>query len=232
MRQTRAIMPARKLPNWLNLNVISTVLISKLLILVFASHAYQIVGESNFSGFESFFGIWNRWDASQYLKIAQDGYTAVGDDRFLIVFFPLYPLLVAIVAFIVRDYLLSGFLVTALASIAAGLLLRKLAILDHGEKTAQLAVVFLFIFPTSYFLHTPYTESLFLSLVIGSFLAARQRSWVVAGILGGLACMTRVNGLVLLPALAYEVWEQYKTEREFNKRWLFLLLIPFGFSLY
>ena len=221
-----------RIPNWLNFNVIATVLISKLLVLTFASHVYQIVGESNFSNSETFLGIWNRWDASQYLKIAENGYTAVGDDRFLIVFFPLYPLLVAIVEFIVRDYILSGFLVTALASLAAGLLLRKLALLDNGEKTAQLAVVFLFIFPTSYFLHIPYTESLFLTLVIGSFVAARQHSWIVAGVLGGFACVTRINGLVLLPALAFEIWEQYRSEQKFNRRWLFLLLIPFGFSVY
>src|ERR1043165_5608014 len=113
-------MPARKLPDWINFNVIAAVLISKLLVLIFASHVYQIVGENNFGNSESFLGIWNRWDASQYLKIAQSGYTPAGDDRFLIVFFPLYPLLVAVVEFVVRDYLLSGFLVTAIASIAAG----------------------------------------------------------------------------------------------------------------
>jgi 4-amino-4-deoxy-L-arabinose transferase-like glycosyltransferase len=126
----------------------------------------------------------------------------------------------------------SAFLVTAMASLAAGLLLRKLALLDYGEKTAQLAVIFLFIFPTSYFLHIPYTESLFLALVIGSFLAARRRMWAAAGILGGLACLTRVNGLILLPAIAFEVWEQYKEEKKFDGRWALLLQIPLGFALY
>ena len=225
-------MPTINWPKWLNLNVVATVLISKFLVLIFASHVYQVVGENRFGGSETFLGIWNRWDASQYLKIAQNGYTAVGDDRFLIVFFPLYPLFVAIGKFITGDYLVSGFLMTAVASIAAGLLLRRLTLLDHSEKTAQLAVVFLFIFPTSYFLHIPYTESLFLTLVIGSFLASRHRSWAIAGILGGLACLTRINGLILLPALAFEVWQQYKTDGKFDKRWLFLFFIPVGFSLY
>ena len=225
------IMPTR-LPSWLNLKVILTVLIAKALVLVFAAQAFLTVGEKPLNANESFLGIWNRWDALQYLKIAQEGYVSKGDDRFLIVFFPLYPALVALLQLIVRDYLLSAFIVSGFASLAAALALRSLVKLDRSERTAQLAVVFLFIFPTSYFLHIPYTESLFLALVIGSFVAARKRYWVWAGVLGGLACLTRINGLILFPALAFEVWIEYRESAQFNKKWLFLILIPFGFGGY
>src|SRR6476646_9061570 len=149
-------MPTR-LPRWLDLNVLLVVLISKVVLLIFAAEAFLVIGEKPFSVNESFLGIWNRWDATQYLKIAQEGYVAAGDDRFLIVFFPLYPALVALMQVVVRDYLLSAFIVSGIASIAAGLVFRALVRLDHSERTAQLAVVFLFIFPTSYFLHIPYT---------------------------------------------------------------------------
>jgi Gpi18-like mannosyltransferase len=211
---------------------IATVLISKALLLVFASQAFLIVGEKPFNKADTFLGIWDRWDASLYLKIAQNGYTAVGDDRFLIVFFPLYPTLIAFGEIFVRDYLISAFLISALASIAAGLGLRELTRLDHSERIAQQAVLFLFIFPTSYFLHIPYTESLFLALVIGAFLAARKRLWMVTGILGGLACLTRINGLILVPALAFEVWDEFRDTRDFNRKWLFLLLVVVGFAGY
>jgi len=221
-----------RFPKWLNLNVIATVLIAKFLILVFGAQAYLIIGEHPYSTSETFLSIWKRWDASLYLNIAQNGYTATGDDRFLIVFFPLYPALVALGHVIARDYLLSAFLIAGIASIAAGLALRELVRLDLSERTAQLSVVFLFIFPTSYFLHIPYTESLFLALVIGSFVAARKRSWIFAGVLGGLACLTRVNGLILLPALAFEVWAEYSETKQVDRRWSFLLLIPAGFSSY
>jgi hypothetical protein len=221
-----------RLPRWLNLNVILTVLIAKALVLIFAAQAFLTVGEKPLNANESFLGIWNRWDAVQYLKIAQEGYVSKGDDRFLIVFFPLYPALVAMLQVIVRDYLLSAFIVSGIASLAAALALRSLVRLDHSERTAQLAIIFLFIFPTSYFLHIPYTEGLFLALVIGSFVAARKRAWVWAGVLGGLACLTRINGLILFPALVFEVWIDYRESAQFNKKWLFLILIPLGFSGY
>ena len=45
--------------------------------------------------------------------------------------------------------------------------------------------MFLLIFPTAYFLHIGYTESLFLALVLGSFLAARTDRWWLAGLSAG-----------------------------------------------
>ena len=103
-------MPTR-LPRWLNINVVLTVLISKILLLIFGAQAFLTVGEKPFNVYETFLGIWDRWDAMQYLKIAQEGYVSTGDDRFLIVFFPLYPALVAAVQVVLRDYLVSAFIV-------------------------------------------------------------------------------------------------------------------------
>lgn len=209
-----------------------TVLVTKVLVLLLGIQAFEIFENRAISTSGGVFGIWQRWDAFQYLKIAQEGYTGIGDDRFLIVFFPLYPLLVSVISFVTSNTLVSAFFVTGIASIALGLVFRQLIRLDHSEKIAQISVLFLFIFPTSYFLHIPYTESLFLALTIGAFLAARKRSWIVAGILGALACTTRINGLILVPALIFEVWEEYRETKSFNARWSFLALVPLGFALY
>jgi hypothetical protein len=88
------------------------------------------------------------------------------------------------------------------------------------------------IFPTAYYLHIGYTESLFLALAIGSVLAARKQCWWAAGSLGGLAWMTRANAAVLVPALAVEAAHQLWTTRRWNWRWLWIGLIPLGFSVY
>ena len=176
-----------KLPRWLDGRVIATVMVTKALTLLFGIHAFEVLENRSVNWAGGILGIWNRWDASHYLKLAEQGYTAVGDDRFLIVFFPMYPLLVSIFGGVTGNYLVGAFFVTTLASLGLGLALRELVKLDHSEKIAQASVLFLFIFPTSYFLHIPYTESLFLALTVGAFLAARKRTWLVAGILGGLA---------------------------------------------
>lgn len=217
---------------WLNPRVIATVLVTKLFILFFGFQAFEMLENKPVSSAGGFFGIWNRWDATHYLKIAEQGYTAVGDDRFLIVFFPLYPGVVSLLGTLTGSYLLSSLVISGLASVALGLLFRELVRLDYSEKVAQFSVLFLFIFPTSYFLHIGYTEGLFLALTVGAFVAARKRSWFIAGMLGLLACTTRVNGLVLLPALLFEAFQEYQETRVVNARWLFLLLVPAGFSVY
>lgn len=217
---------------WLNSNVVATVLSVKALILIFGFQSYQIVTDKPLNDIYWFLGIWKHWDAEQYLAIAQNGYAASGENRFLLVFFPLYPWLIRVFSFIFRDYLLSAFVVSGIASVALGLLFRELVRLDYGEKIAQLSVLFLFVFPTGFFLHIPYTESLFLALAVGCFLAARKRCWIIVGILGALACLTRINGLILLPALAFEVWAEYRETEKFNRKWLYLVLPAVGFGAY
>jgi hypothetical protein len=176
--------------------------------------------------------IWNRWDAMHYLRLAEQGYVAVGEGRFSLVFFPLYPWLVRGMALLVNDYMVATFVVSGIASVAAGLLLVRLVRCDESEAVARSAVWFLFIFPTSYFLHIGYTESLFLALTLGCFLAARKEHWALAGLLGAGACLTRVNGLILGPVLATEVILQYWKTRRINLRWLWIGLVPLGFLGY
>lgn len=200
----------------------------KALIFLFAALSMRTL----FDREDNWMEIWNRWDALHYLSLAKHGYTAEGEGRFSIVFYPLYPWLVRGVALLARDYLAAAFLVSGAASILAGLLLRRLAELDHSLAVARQAVWFLFIFPTSYFLHIGYTESLFLALVLGSLLAARTNRWALAGVLGGLACLTRVNGLVLGPALLVEAWLQFRVTRRIDWRWLWIGAVGAGFAGY
>jgi hypothetical protein len=55
-----------------------------------------------------------------------------------------------------------------------------------------------------------YSESLFLLLTVASFAAARRGRWVVAGLAGGLAALTRSAGVLLLVPLAWMWLEQYR----------------------
>jgi hypothetical protein len=148
------------------------------------------------------------------------------------VFYPLYPWTVRMLTFFTRDYVLSAFIISTLASLVAAILLLRLVELDYPRELAQRSVWFLFIFPTSYFLHIGYTESLFLMLALSCVYAARKQSWLVAALLGALACMTRANGLVLGPVLVMEAVCQYRNTRRWQWQWLFILLPGLGFGGY
>jgi len=176
--------------------------------------------------------LWNRWDAIHFLNVAENGYQASGNARFEIVNYPLFPWLTRFVALLMGNYVLSGLIVVTIASIAAGLLLQELIALDHSRAIARRAVWFMFIFPTSYVLHVPYSESVLLALAIGSFLAARKERWALAGILGALACLSRVNGLMLVPALMVEAGVQYRVSRRFRWAWLWIAFIGLGVVAY
>jgi hypothetical protein len=199
-----------------------------------------------------FLRMWSHWDAPHYLDLVVFGYRA-GDSSMLIgphgyrsvypddlalyiVFYPLFPWLATVVNAVVGDPLVSVFVVTTVASMFVAPLLYRLVRHDEEASVALRAAWFLLIFPTAYFLHIGYTETLFMALVLGSFLAARTDRWWLAGALGGLAALARINGLVLIPALAAEAFTQWlqrpPAERRFRPEWLAIGLVGVGFAVY
>ena len=212
--------------------LIFAILAIKVLLFLFVSWSYQISNNQLFPDFMSRLSIWNRWDAPHYLDLARGGYLAAADDRFRLVFYPLYPWLTRLGAFVVQDYFLSALIISGLAAFAAGVMFYRLAREDEKAATAQRAVFFLFLFPTSYFLHIGYTESLFIALVVSSFYAARTGNWLTAGVCGAFATLTRVNGLVLIPALLVEAAWQYRKDRRIDWRWGWIGLTVIGFLIY
>ena len=190
---------------------------------------------------------WHRWDAPHYTDIAVFGYMAddpgtlsapgyqqvfPGDLDLYIVFFPLYPWLVAAVDAVVGAPVASAFVVSTIASLFVAPVLFRLVAADLGTRIGLWSAGLLVVFPTAYFLHIGYTESLFLSLAFGSMWLARTDRWWGAGIIGGLAALTRVNGLVLIPALAVEAWLQWRRHRRIERQWLAIGLVGIGFAVY
>jgi Gpi18-like mannosyltransferase len=145
---------------------------------------------------------------------------------------PLYPFCVHALAVIARNYLISAFVVSGVAAAVAAVLLYKLTRLDNSRATALKAVWLMLIFPSSFFLHIAYAESLFLALAIGCLYAARSDRWMVSGITGALAAMTRINGLILILALATEAIQQFISSRKWRSQWLWALAPLGGFAAY
>jgi Mannosyltransferase (PIG-V) len=213
-------------------SVAAMVLVIKAAVLIFGALAFQVSKGERVRSLSGLLSIWNRWDGPQYLLIAQHGYAAAGNQRLALAFFPLYPWCIRLTTMVVRDAVLSAFLVSTVASVVAGVATVRLFAIDYPLHLARRGAWFLFIFPTSYFLHIDYSESLFLALVLVSFLAARRERWMVAGLFGALAALTRPNGILLLAALGAEaLWRLWETRR-FDWRWLWVGLVPIGFAVY
>jgi hypothetical protein len=192
---------------------------------------------------------WHRWDAPHYTDVAIWGYMAhdpgnlvpppgysqvfPGDLDLYIVFFPLFPWLTAAVNAVIGAPVAAAFVVSTVASLFVAPMLYRLVRADLGASVARWSAGLLLVFPTAYFLHIGYTESLFLALSFGSLWLARTNRWAMAGLLGGLAALTRANGLVLVPALAVEAWLQWRVHRRLNSGpVLAIAAVLIGFAVY
>jgi hypothetical protein len=165
-------------------------------------------------------------DAVSYRWIALDGYVdAPPGSTPTYPFFPLYPLLVRAFAVtgepIVDGTLLSnGCFLAALALL--GLVARRSGL---APEDAERAMVYLAFFPTSYFCSMPLPESLFLALSLGSILAALHGRWGMAGVIGGAAALTRVQGLLLVVPLGM-LFMMSRDRQRWNAAWL--CCVPLG----
>ncbi|MFH2118137.1 MAG: hypothetical protein ABII10_00145 [Candidatus Paceibacterota bacterium] len=146
---------------------------------------------------------WANFDGVHYLIIAQQGYFGTG---LVQAFFPAFPLLLRFLPNLLVGGLVLNIILTALLMVV----FFKLVKLDHSTKIAHWSIIALLFFPTSFFLGALYTETLFLILVVSSFWLARQKNWLWAGLLAGIASATRITGIFLWPALLIELWWQVK----------------------
>ena len=139
--------------------------------------------------------VWFRWDAVWYLKIAAFGYSQQDGT---LAFMPLYPWLVRGLGALTRNYLLAALIISNLACLITLFLFYEVALGEGMDKdTAFRATFFLIVFPSSFFLYAPYTDSLFLALVLAAWLFARRGNWLAAGLLAALATLCRLQGALM-----------------------------------
>lgn len=174
-------------------------------------------------------------DAVRYLDLAQNGYVTNGENQINLVFYPLYPWLMRLLSCLTLGNLqVSGVLISWLCCMGASVLLYELILMEGDQRQADLGVLLFSLYPFSMFLLGVYTESLFLFLSLGCMLTLRKKRMLPAGILGFLAALTRVQGmLLLLPAVCELLLARFGQEkRKLRGRDGFVLLIPMGFLVY
>ena len=147
--------------------------------------------------------LWQRFDANWYTSVAENGYGGIaGDDHFP----PLFPLLIRILRPLFGSAFLAGLFISHLATFYAIKLLYEL-FSEWGENLlAKRSVFFFLIYPTSFFLFSAYSESLFLVIALLSLQQMKNRSWAWAGFWVFCAILTRLQGAALIIPMVYLMW--------------------------
>ncbi len=192
---------------------------------------------------DSFHGVFHFLDASDskhYLDIAQNWYSNSAEhDRVVrLVFLPLYPLLVRLLALVTGEYYYTAALLSVLFSALAALVLYRLALMELPRRRALWAVRFYCLFPGFFFYGCQLSEALFMLLALLCVLCARQRRCVLSGVFGALAAFTRSPGLTLLAPVLFQIIGDSAARPKGQRLKYFLskcwtaFIIPLGFFAY
>jgi hypothetical protein len=148
------------------------------------------------------------WDGTWYRWVAVDGYDPGHSAN--AAFWPLYPWLMELGSELTGWSVLTiGYLISNAAFLGALIVLYRLVSYDFNEPVARRTLWALALFPTAFFFTAIYTESLFLFLAVSALFAARKGDWLLAGIVGFFAALTRSAGLMLLLPFAVLLIQQH-----------------------
>lgn len=172
-------------------------LLSRLIVYVLAYAMYHMAGGGD-GLMASLEPLWTHWDTRHYTGIAQDGYTAVGDERLRLVFFPLYPWLMRALSVVTGGHMFyAGVLISLICTAISGALVYDLCHLHGGARTARLALAYFLLNPLSVFLGCAYTEALFICLTLASVCLMRRRHPWLAALCGAASALTRMPGVII-----------------------------------
>jgi hypothetical protein len=164
-------------------------------------------------------GVWEKSDALWYIRIARDGYEgAVGSAAFM----PLYPFAVRAVHWLGgAPWIVCALIVSNVCFFLALVYFQRLVSWDFANETARRSVWYLALFPGSFYLLAPYSESMFLLLAVASLHYARSGRWWHAALAGLLLCLTRNLGVLIVIPLLFEVFRQ-------RRGLVRVLIVPLG----
>ncbi|WP_051452042.1 hypothetical protein [Actinospica robiniae] len=175
-----------------------------------------------------------KWDGKWYLDVARHGYdTALayrpggGLINTNIVFFPLYPLLIAAFG-LVLGAAPAALLISLLSGIAAAVALRTVGQELYDRRTGLLLVALWAAVPTAVVESMAYTESLYTALAAFTVLFLIRRRWLAAGVASLLAGLTHPTGVAAAAAVGVCALATVARRESGWKPWLAAALAPVG----
>jgi len=168
-----------------------------------------------------------RWDSGYYIQIAQEGYSIDGTEKH---FFPLYPLLCSSISNVLGLPLLwSGLLVSFTCFAVGCLLLYQWVSIDYKSEIALWTVIWICVFPMSFFFVAFYAEALFLLVSIAGIYLARHGKFIASGLAITLAGATRPMAFLLAIPYIFEFWQKHDFGRAQVLRFILgALIAPLG----
>lgn len=175
-----------------------------------------------------------RWDGQWYLDVARHGYdTALtyrpggGLVNTNIVFFPLYPLLVAAFG-LVLGLVPAALLISLLSGMAAAVALRAIGQDLYDKRTGLLLVALWAAVPTAVVESMAYTESLYTALAAFTVLFLIRERWYAAAIAALLAGLTHPTGVAAATTMGVCALATAARRQTGWKPWLATALAPVG----
>lgn len=214
------------------LTIVAVMLLSRQMI---ARGPYAVIsGQMEHGG--TLLDIFTQSDGVWFRMIAEHGYQPPAH-RFAPAVFPLYPILIRIAAFVVRDFQVASLIVSNSCFIAAALLFDRLLRLDYDEAISRRAITFLMFSPLSFFFSSAYSESTFLLLSLAAIFAARRGKWLLACLFAACLTATRPPGVLIGLLLLTEYVVQWRQSGAnfrslLHPRLLCFALIPVGLAAY
>lgn len=227
--KTRAIrkwlrsLSSRKMhPTW------QVVLASKGLLACVVLGAVLCAGSFNVGQFRSAYANWPKagkpdissrfstWDTAHYLTLSEVGYDAGSHSC---AFYPLWPATIKVgTVFTFGRPVLAGTLVANALSLVALWLFWRLVLGRCGERLTAHAMILFVALPGALFFSFPYTESLYLVILLSFFAALRKDHCFWIGATTFLLPLARPVGVFILLPLAWRLYEQGKTTQKSESR--------------
>ena len=146
------------------------------------------------------------FDGIHYLLIALQGYS-----QWEQAFFPLYPLLIKLLTFVINNGLIVGLLISNVAFLIGLFIFSRLI----DKKHVFWFLAFIFVFPTSFFFGAIYTEGLFFLLFVSTLYFLKKQKYLLTSLVVILASLTRLVGVFLIIPIFFH-WIK---KRSFSARW-------------
>ncbi len=174
----------------------------------------------------------SNFDGIKFLNLAKEGY-GTPKTYYSYNLFPLYPSLISALSPLF-GYFNSALFLSHLFGLGSVFLLYKLVRLNMSESESRLSVFLLLIFPSSFFLTTTYSESLFLFLSLATLLSLKKGNLLASVTFAALSSYTRAAGIILWLVILIDYFDSHKNwlKAIFTKQSLLLLVPPIGFFTY